>query len=205
MKSIFTNIAVIIGLVVLLILTVGSFVFGRMSINCPNQEKVVNSTIILEKITEQYFVVTKSFFMNEEIVVRAEQNSDWENFLWGKEISGSATVRIDYGVDLSGLSEESIVVDNFAKTVKISIPEPEILDSSIYGDIEYQTERGIFKSIEDLIKNDENADYNSITSELIVQATNAVESDINIASESSQDTKELLGLIVAQFGYVLID
>jgi hypothetical protein len=205
MKSIFTKVIVILGIIVFVLFTIAAFIFGRASINCPNQQTTINSRIILEQITEKYFLVTKTYFMHEEILISIESGSDWENFLWGKQITGTGLVRVDYGVDLSNLNEENIRVNHLNKTVSIDIPTSTILDASIYGDIEYETEKGLFVSIEELFRNDKSGDYNTLTNGLIQQGIESIEFDPDIQLEAEEDAREFLRLIVSQFGYVLVD
>ncbi len=198
------NLSYIFSLIILLVFSIGSFVLGRLSVvQSDTKQETITKEIILEEIQSQYFVVTKTLFLDEDINITVSEGSEWKDFLWGKEISASGIVRIDVGVDLGKLTVDNIVVDKLNKEVTIEMPEASILDSSIFGDIEFETEKGIIKNISDLIQDDESADYNNAVAELIIAGEKTAGENSELMVEAENDTKSMIGLIVGNLGFKL--
>ncbi|KXK25732.1 MAG: hypothetical protein TR69_WS6001001538 [candidate division WS6 bacterium OLB20] len=201
------KIEIFIGTVLFtLLLSVCIFIAGGMLLGGseappqPEQVRVVTSEIILEKITTEAFLVTKTVFLDQEKTIRIDQGSDWSNFWWGQTIEAEAIIRVDVGVDYQKVGPEDIVVDNEAKTVTVNIPEAEILDSSLYGEINAVATNGILRQ---LFANDPNQDFNLALEELDADARLTVERDPDIFAEAEQDSIQLLELLLSGLGYTV--
>ncbi|MFH1047513.1 MAG: DUF4230 domain-containing protein [Patescibacteria group bacterium] len=181
--------------IVALIITVKVGVFSK------SEETQITSRAILERIADNYFVVTKSAIIYEEVEIAIDKGSTWSNLLWGQTVKARGTVRIDIGVDLAGLDESDIVINHQDKTVAISIPRAEILDASQYGAIEVDSKQGVLKWLTD---NDPNADHNRALEQLIEEARASISTDEKLFTEARRDSTKLLELIVESFGYTLI-
>lgn len=177
------------------------FLFILIRIQQSVDRTVVTSQSILQEITDEYFVVTKTVYLNQDITITIDQGSRWSNFWWGQEIEAEATVRADIGVDLSGLSESDIVIDHEEREVLIYMPEAEILLASVEGDIEAATTQGVLKR---LLDNDPNEDFNLAKQQLIEDAKTAVKSREDIFESAQADAVAVLELIVSSFDYQLI-
>lgn len=167
----------------------------------PKEDKViVTSQSILDRISDHYFVVTKSVVVNQDSEITVDKGSKWSNLFWGQTIDARGVIRVDIGVDLSSLTEEDIVVNHKKKTVSIALPQATILNASQFGDIEVDTKQGILKYVLD---NDPNDDHNRALDQLITDATVAVRSDETLFEEARTDSSKLLRLIVESLDYTL--
>lgn len=205
MKSLkFILIAIV--LVFALSLSVIAFWYGQKTakkeMEAPKIE--VTSEIILDKITDQYFIVTKTLFFDEEITLTVDEGSDWTNLLWGEEIMAEGIVRVDVGVDMKDLTIEDIQIDDTTKTITVDIKDPEVLDASLTGEIKIETNKGIIKNIEDFFDEEEGEDYNKAVNEMIKQATNQVETREDILTEAKQDSTKLIKLVLQNLEYEVI-
>lgn len=178
----------------ILILTVK---YGLLS---ESKEETVTSRAILEKISDNYFVVTKTAILYEQAEIVIDKGSAWSNLLWGQTVDTSGTIRVDIGVDLSGLDEDDIVVNHKEETVAIAVPRAEILDASQYGPIEVDSKQGVLKWLTD---NDPNEDHNRALEKLIDKARTSVSTDERLFTEARRDSTGLLELIVESFDYKL--
>lgn len=185
---------------IIILIFLGIFIVNRFSNK--NEEKVteITSMTIIEKIKDQYFIVTKTVFVDQQTEITVDQGSGWSNFLWGQKIEAEGLVRIDIGVDMNSLSEEDIVIDEETKTIKISLPKAQILDASISDEIELKSSNGVLRKI---FRNDPSSDFNMAFEKLISEAQSAVNSDQEVFDESRENSTELLRLIVESLGYKL--
>lgn len=164
-------------------------------------ETRITSTSVLERVQEQYFVVTKTVVVDQNTKIVVDEGSAWSNFLWGQEIEAEALIRLDIGVDLSELTEDDIIIDQRRKTITIDLPAAEILDASQFGDIEVNSRSGILKF---LLDRDPNEDHNLSLDQLIRDAKASVLTDATLFEEAKQNSANLLQLIVENLGYELI-
>ncbi len=179
-----------------LVVTV-KFAFG----GAKEEQITVTARSILERISDQYFVVTKSVYIDQKAEITVDTGSRWSNLFWGQTVKADGVIRIDVGVDLSKLEEKDITVDHRAKTVRIDVPPADILNASQYGDIEVETKQGILKYVLD---NDPNEDHNRALQQLIAGAKEAVRQDQRLFGDARQDAAKILRLIVAGMGYQLV-
>lgn len=182
------------ALALAVLLWVGNSVFRG------EKEETVTSSAILERISDNYFVVTKSAFVDEEVEITVDKGSSWSNFFWGQTITARGRVRVDIGVDLSGITEDDIAIDHKAKTVTVAVPQAEILDASQYGNIELATKQGILKT---LLDSDPNEDHNRAVAQLLTEARASISDDTALFEEARLDSLRVLELIIQSFGYTL--
>lgn len=187
---------------VLLSLTVLLFSAGFLwnAVTSPSEKIEVTSQSVLDRITDQYFVVTKTAFVDQETSIVVDRGTTWSNFLWGQTITADARIRVDIGVDLSELSLEDVQVDRKTKIVSLTLPEAKILDASLFGDIDVTTQKGFLSRF---IGNDPNEDHNLAASRLINDARTTIEQDAKLFKEARDNSLKLLQLIVGDFGYEL--
>jgi len=164
----------------------------------PKTTVEVTSQTILQRIADQYFVVTKTVVLDQESTITVDRGSAWSNFWWGQTISAEGLVRADVGVDLSALSESDVRIDDVGKRVSITLPQATILDASQYGDIEVTTKSGVLKY---LLDNDPNDDFNQAKERLVEDARAAVEQDTTLFAQAREDAAKLVTLIVEPMGY----
>ncbi len=161
----------------------------------------ISSRQVLEKISDRYFVVTKTVFLDQKTTITVDEGSAWSNFWWGQTIEAQALIRLDIGVDLSGLSEEDIFVNKKDGVITMQIPGPTVLDASLSGDIDVQNSQGVLKK---LLDSDTNADYNTALDRLIEDATATVQQDTNLFEDSKADAVRILELVVDDLGYSIV-
>lgn len=192
----------LIGLLVILLCfgtSFVSFLAGRFFDKQSEIQTVeVNSTVILEKIKNNYFVVTKTVFTNQDTTIDIGENSNWNNLLWGHSIKAEGTMRVDVGVDMNKLAETDIKIDKVNMKVIINLPNAEILNTSLFGDMEIETKSGILKQ---LFENDKSADFNLALEQLKNKAEGAIDENPVIYEEARMDSIRLVSLIVSNLGY----
>ncbi len=169
-----------------------------------NQEKedsaIIESTLVLERLKEQSFLVTRSIITDEEVTINIDQGSTWSNFWWGHEITANGQIQTDIGIDLIKLEDTDIQVNDNDKEIIISLPEPTIYNSSLKGDIEVTTQSGVLKK---LLASDSNEDYNLALEELISQSENAISNNQYLFDESYEETIKILQYIFNDTGYTI--
>ena len=128
-----------------LLATAALIVVVKLDFSKPIQEEqvAITSLAILERISDQYFVVTKSVYVDQKSEIVVDTGSKWSNFFWGQTVKADGVIRVDVGVDMSQLTEKDIVVDQEAKTVRVDVPPADILNASQYGDIEVESQQGV--------------------------------------------------------------
>jgi hypothetical protein len=119
--------------IVVLLIFVAAYFYGRNQGKAlgvaENQPPVVNSQVILDRITDQYFLVTKTVFVNSKAEIDTPKNNNWTDLFTGKKITVLGLIRVDVGVDMKNMRLENITVDAKNKIVTIDLPHAEILDS----------------------------------------------------------------------------
>lgn len=160
----------------------------------------VTSRTVLDRVSNAYFVVTRTVIVDQESQIEVDRGSSWSNLLWGQTITTEAPVRVDVGVDLTGLTEEDIKVNRVARTITIDLPEASVLDASLAGPIEVSNRQGILKR---LLDNDPTADHNLASSLLVTEARSAVANDEELSREAREDAIRLLSIIVEGMDYAL--
>lgn len=161
----------------------------------------VTARTIIDRITSRYFIVTKTAYLSQETAIKVDQGSAWSNLLWGQTLTAHGVVRVDLGVDLSGLAEKDVTVDAASKTVKIALPDATIMGAATYGDVEVKSQQGVLQY---LLKNDPNGDQNRARDQLVADAKTAVRQDTQLFADAHRDAEKLLQLIIEGTGYQLV-
>ena len=193
--------AILFLVVIALLILVAVFFYGRYqgktAANGDSKPVKVNSQVILERITNQYFLVTKTVFVNSKAEIETPKNNDWTDLFVGKKITVLGLIRIDVGVDMKNLRSENIIIDSQKKTVTINLPHAEILNSSLSGQLDLVADKTIVEKLKGLLKNTDNEDYNLALKTLIDNAKNQVSADETIFSSARTDSAKLVELIVS--------
>ncbi|MBN1915462.1 DUF4230 domain-containing protein [Candidatus Dojkabacteria bacterium] len=190
-------------LIITVILTISTLFFGILFFinNGKNREEInVTSRTIIERITDQYFIVTKTMVVDQESTINVNQGSSWSNFFWGQTIEAKGLIRIDIGVDLKDIPEKDIQINEADKTVIIKLPDATILDASQFGDIEVKSSKGVLKF---LLDNDPNQDHNEALKQLTEDAKTAALSDQKVFDEARTSSIKLIEIIVKDLGYTV--
>ena len=197
-QKLFATIGIV--LIIGIIMGVGGYFYGKSVSEDQTPTIEVTPHVILEKITDQYFVVTKTLFLDEEILIEADQGSDWNNLLWGQSIVAEGTVRVDVGVDMNKLEESDIEVNETTKTITLDLPEAEILDASLNSDLIIDTKNGILKAIFD---NNQGEDYNRAVTEMLNIAKKGVEEDKELLNDAQIESIKLITIILNDLDYTV--
>lgn len=191
---------ILLFIIIALLILVAVFFYGRYQGKklglAESYPPVVNSQVILERITNQYFLVTKTVFVNSQAEIDTPKNNNWTDLFTGKKITVLGLIRVDVGVDMKNLRLENIVVDSKNKIVTISLPHAEILDSSLSGELNVVADKSILEKIKGLFKNTQNEDYNIALKTLIASANSLVTADESIFESARTDSVKLATLIV---------
>ena len=185
---------VIVGVIV------GSFVGGIYYEKNSQAVETVSSVMIMDKIENEAIILTKTAYINQESSINIDQGSDWSNFWWGQTITASAVMKVNVGVDFKQITEDDISVDTMTQTISIKLPEAEVMDVSIQGDIDVQTQNGILKLI---FNNNTNEDYNKALDQLESDAKTTVQQDTELMSEAKSDSIKILQLVLKDTGYTV--
>jgi len=107
-------------------------------------------------------------------------------------------MQTDIGIDFANIDEEAISIDNDKKMITIRLPDPEIYNSSLIGDIEVETSSLIFKKLFD---SDNDKDYNLALAQLEKQTNENISKNDEILDTSKPQAIELLNYIFKDTGY----
>lgn len=165
------------------------------------ETREVTSQTIVEKISDEAFLVTKSVFADEQVTIDIDQGSEWSNFWWGQEITAEGLVRIDVGVDYKKIEEGDIEVDHGDKKITIDMPTAEVLDASVMGDIEVEATSGLLRR---LLDNDPTRDHNLASAELIRSAQDSLTINEAIYEEAQADSAAFLQVLLRETGYEVV-
>lgn len=186
--------------IIALLVLVAVFFYGRYQGKklglIENKPSIVNSQIILDRITNEYFLVTKTVFVSSKVEIDTPKNNNWTDLFTGKKITVFGLVRVDVGVDMKNMPVENIVVDSKNKIVTINLPHAEILDSSLSGELDVIADKSILEKIKGVFKNTQNEDYNIALKTLIDNANNQVIANESIFDQARTDSVKLVNLIV---------
>ena len=188
---------VVIGFLLLLAVFFYGRHQGKQAGLAENRPVNVTSQVILERISDQYFLVTKTVFVDSRAEIETPKTNDWRDLFVGKKITVLGLVRVDVGLDMKNMRLENIVVDHQRKTVTISLPHAEILDSSLSGELDLTADNSIVEKIKNLLKNTQNEDYNLALQTLINNAKKEVTANESIFAEARSDSAKLVELIVS--------
>ncbi|HZJ41026.1 MAG TPA: DUF4230 domain-containing protein [Candidatus Saccharimonadales bacterium] len=188
-------------ILVALLLFLATFFYGRYVgkkvATTMFQAPVVNSQTILDRITNQYFLVTKTVFVNSKAEIETPKNNDWTDLFTGKKITVNGLVRIDVGVEMKNMRQENINVDSQNKIVTISLPHAEILDASLSGELDINEDKAVVEKFKDIFKNTQNEDYNLAMQTVIDNAKSQVMANEDIFNQARLDSLKLVELIVS--------
>jgi len=192
---------IIIFVVIALLILVAVFFYGRyqgkVAATLENRPPVINSQLILERITNQYFLVTKTVFINSKVEIDTPKNNDWTDLFTGKKLTVLGLIRVDVGVDMKNMRPENIIIDSQKKLLTISLPHAEILDSSLSGELDFAADKSIVEKLKSIFKNTQNDDYNLALKTLIESANSQVTANEIIFSSARDDSAKLVQLIVS--------
>lgn len=160
----------------------------------------ISNDIVIDRVEEQAFIVTRTVYSDQEVQIKIDRGSDWNEFLWGKTITATARVRTDVGIDFEGISKDNIEIDASANTVSIKGLQTRILDSSIYSKLEVTTSGTILAKLFD---NDSNADYQLASAELTKSAKAAIESDAELLNEAKDAAAQYLSYLFSDLDYAV--
>jgi hypothetical protein len=197
-------IAILLVSTLILLIAVLAFFFGRSTkeaeIDKPSLD--VSSQSVVDRINDQYFVVTKTMFISQDSSISINQDSSWNKILWGKEIEAEGLIRIDIGVDMTKLSREDVTVDEAEGILTVNLPEPEILNSSLEGDLEVETKSGVLETVTGVFKED-TEEYNLAKATLIDEAESVAREDEELFEEAERNSLTLVRLILEDLNYDL--
>lgn len=205
------NIKVVTTLLALIVLIfIATFFYGRhvgkKVATEALREPVVSSQTILDKITDQYFLVTKTVFVNSRAEIETPKNDNWTDLFTGKKITVNGLVRIDVGLEMKNMRAENIKVNSRDKVVEISLPQAEILDASLSGELDISLDKAVIERLKDIFKNTQNEDYNLAMITLIDSAKKQVIANEDIFNQARLDSLRLVELIVSEMldGYQVV-
>ena len=73
-------VVILIIIVVLLVSFFGGVLFERSGQG--GSKEVVSAKIIVDKINNEAFILTKTVFISQDVTITIDQGSDWSNFWW---------------------------------------------------------------------------------------------------------------------------
>lgn len=190
-------------IIILILLLIGIFlsgIFFEKYTSNPARQKLT-SVMIVDRINEEAFLITRSVFLDQDIEIVIDAGSDWSNLWWGQTLQAQALIKVSLGIDLKNITSDQIIVNELEKKITIDLPEPTIISKEIIGDIEVNNQQGLLKLLFD---NDTNEDYNLAYSELTTQAEKAIEQKEELFAESKTEALQILELIFKDTGYSLI-
>ncbi|MBU0975621.1 MAG: DUF4230 domain-containing protein [Patescibacteria group bacterium] len=192
-----TFISVFIGF---LLGTVFGLIIGVKVAKDSSSRELISSTVVVDKLKDQSFLITRTLITNQKVDIEIDYESPWSQFFWGHKVSAEGIMQVDIGVNLAGITDQDIEVNNSDKIIKIRLPDSEIFDTSLSGPIELSTKSGIFKKLFDT---DDNEDYNLALNELKTQAENSVKSNTDLMDDAKSSAIITLQAIFKDTGYTI--
>lgn len=153
--------------------------------------RTVSSQMILTALHDRGFLVTQTYIFNEPVEIKDEDQSFWEKLLWGQVIKAHGVVEVNMGVDLSKITEGDVVVSG--EGVQVYIPQAEIFNSRLVGEVTVENKQGILKR---LFENDDG--YNQAMAELTKLGEQAA-SDAQMIKVANDRARDEIGRLV---GYI---
>ena len=195
-----------LGLAVITIITISTIAFFlgktvKENTLLKKEAKITTETII-DKITEQNFTVSKTIFLDQEVRIAIKENSDWSDLLWKNVVIAEGMIRTDLGVDFSKLTKEDIDLNKTDKTITILLPEAEILDGSLFGELEIKTETGLIAAIAKLFEENTD-DFNLAVEVLIEQADAVIKEDAELLEEARESSLSYIQFVLDGTGYTV--
>ncbi|MBD3247860.1 DUF4230 domain-containing protein [Candidatus Falkowbacteria bacterium] len=160
------------------------------------QKEVITSQVILERVKQQHFLVTKTLIASNDVEIVLENSEGWKDFFTGDKIKAQGDVRVDIGVDLENFNANDIVIDHVNEDVVVYLPKAGILNSSLSGDLDVESKKGVWTGIKDFFSGEKSDDYNRASRELISQGEKAALSQDQLFAEARQSTARLIELII---------
>ncbi len=190
--------SILVFSLIFILLMTGVFFYGRhqgkQAVSPPEQ---VSTKLILDRITSQYFLVTKTVFVDSEAEIETPKHDNWKDLFVGNKLDVEGIIRVDVGVDMKGLGAADIALDERQKTISIKLPPADILDASLYGELEFAEDQAILDKIKSFFVDDQNEDYNRALQVLVTSAKDQVASDGNLYNEARADSIKLVELIIS--------
>lgn len=163
-----------------------------------DKKQEITNDIVIEKVSEQAFLVTQTVYTDQETKINIDQGSAWSNFWWGRSVTAEGRVRTDIGIDFSDLEESDITIDENNKLIRIKNADPSVLDSSVTTDLEIKAGGSLLRK---LLKTENNQDYKLASEKITAAAQRAVEDDKDLEDDSRAAAARILTQLFSDSGY----
>lgn len=112
-----------------------------------------SSESIDEKVYK-FFLEERSFLIKRELYVETIINKSEQGKFWGTDKKALIVCKgkVPFGIDLSRLSKKDFHINKSAKTIEITLPEPDIYDVILIDLYIYDVKTGIFVNSEDYLQ-----------------------------------------------------
>ena len=192
---------ILFSILIIILVLLSVFLYGcyrgKIAARLENRPAIINSQVVLEKIIDQYFLVTKTVFIDTKAEIETEKNNNWTDLFTGKKLTVLGLIRVDVGVDMNNMTSDNIYVDSKNKIITVTLPQAEILNSSLSGELDLIADKSIVEKLKGILKNTQNEDYNLALQTLISSANSQVIADKSIFSLAREDSAKLVKLIVS--------
>ena len=181
---------ILISIIVLFCVLLAGLAFGWYIFSGKKTE--ITATTLLTELKSQGFLITESYVFNEPVKIENKSGNMLKDFFWSQEVFGQGIVQVNSGVNLALLEEKDIEIKG--EKITITLPNIEVFNSSLVGELIVQNNQGILKRIFD----NEDA-YNSVYEQLIKNAENAAKDPklVFVAQDNAKnELKKLLSFIV---------
>lgn len=178
----------ILAAFLVVVLLGGGITIGWMLNREAKVDRQISSQTILNALRERGFLVTETSVSTVAATIKTGETSVWKKLLWGQEVRASAVVEVNMGVDLAKTKAEDIEVKS--NKVVVNIPQAEIFNSRLVGDVNVENTQGILKR---LLQNDDG--YNQAMAELIKQAETAASSSQIMEAANNKAKEEIQRLV----------
>ena len=96
-KNIFLTLIFSLTLGFLAGIIIGLIIGVKITKDTGGEIQKVSTTVVLERLKDQAFLVTRIVITDEETTINIDQGSEWSNFWWGHEITAEGLVQVDVG------------------------------------------------------------------------------------------------------------
>ncbi|TAN32678.1 DUF4230 domain-containing protein [Patescibacteria group bacterium] len=183
-----------VTILILFLAIFGLGIFLGWKINKKSQPAAITSQTILEALRERGFLVTQTNIINQSVKIDSGEQTFWQKLLWGQVVRAQAVVEVNVGVDLKKMTANDVRVA--ANKITIYMPQAEIFNSRVAGDVNVENKQGILKR---LLEKDDG--YNKAIAELTKQAELASATTAALEAANKKAQEEILRLV----GYLARD
>jgi hypothetical protein len=173
----------------------GFFTARKIYTSKPQSTQIttISTQAILTALHNRGFLVSQTLIFDTPVTIDRSSGNAFKDFFFGQTIEARGTMEANLGVDLTGIKQEDIVIDQETNSITVTISKARLFNSRIVGPIEVKNNQGVLKR---LLNSDDG--YNESLALLSQTAEAAAQKDDMISratDQAKEDISTLLGYV----------